>query len=216
MNIGNNIRRYRLQQGMTQQDVASICGLTKGMISKIESGKVTPALATLTKIANAIGVDIIALMAEKKQRTAAFTAMPEEEAFVETDLGYRMCGLARKYFGKQLQPVLIVAQKDRVQRHLVSHDDEEFIYVLSGTMVFQADGRLYTLNTGDSLYFDGTREHGIYEIIEDTTYLDIFMGQQHEARATSGVNRAPALLNLERLQREKPAHRKKEGKINDQ
>lgn len=187
MRIGNNIRRYRLQQGMTQQDVGNLCGLTKGMISKIESGKVTPALATLTRIAAAIGVDIVALMSEKDRRTTAFTAMPDESDFVETDLGYRMCGLARKYLGKQLQPVLIVARKEDVRRHLVSHDHEEFIYVLSGCMVFQADGRLYTLNTGDSLYFDGTREHGIYEVLQDATYLDIFLGQQHEARATSGL-----------------------------
>ena len=197
MNIGNNIRRYRLQQGMTQQDVATICGLTKGMISKIESNKVTPALATLTKIANAIGVDIVALMSEKQRRTVAFTpAVAEEGMFIETDLGYRMCGLARKYFNKQMQPILIVAKKNEVIRHLVSHDDEEMIYMLSGIMIFQADDRLYTLKSGDSLYFDGTREHGIYEVVEDAMYLDVFMGYQSDVNGLKSVRRSPTVVEL--------------------
>lgn len=206
MNIGHNIRRYRLQQGMTQQDVANICSLTKGMISKIESGKVMPALATLTKIANAVGVDIVALMSEKQQRASAFTpAVTDESAFVETDLGYKMCALARKYFQKQMQPILIMVKKDEVVRHAVSHDDEEFIYLLSGSLVFQVDERLYTLKPGDSLYFDGTRNHGIYEVLENAMYLDIFMGGQRDARATGGIGRPPALVTLETLQRNSAA-----------
>lgn len=199
MNIGSNIRRFRLQQMMTQQDVADICGLTKGMISKIESGKVTPALATLAKIANAVDVDIVALMSEKKTRTVAFTAaVNDESAFVETDLGYHMCGLARKYFNKQMQPMLIVAKKNEVIRHTVSHDNEELIYMLSGIMVFQADERLYTLKSGDSLYFDGTREHGIYEIIENATYLDIFIGNRHDPKGTK-IKKLPGAAVFEPL-----------------
>jgi transcriptional regulator with XRE-family HTH domain len=212
MNIGSNIRRFRLQQGMTQQDVANICNLTKGMISKIESGKVTPALATLTKIANAVGVDIVALMSEKHQRAAAFTpAVTDADMYVATDLGYKMCGLARKYFQKQMQPILIMAKKGEVVRHLVSHDDEEFIYVLTGTLIFQVDERLYTLKAGDNLYFDGTRQHGIYEVVEDTLYLDIFMGAQRDARATGGLNRSPSLVKLEQQERKRRArHKEKE------
>lgn len=204
MNIGSSIRRYRLQQGMTQQDVANICGLTKGMISKIESGKVTPALATLTKVAGAIGVDIVALMSEKQQRSAAFTAaVSDENMYTATDLGYRVCGLARKYFQKQMQPILITAKKDEVIRHLVSHDDEEFIYVLSGTLIFQVDERLYTLKAGDSLYFDGTRQHGIHEVVEDAQYLDIFMGGQRDTRAMTGARRPPTVMEMEQKLRER-------------
>ena len=198
MDIGGNIKRFRLQQAMTQQDVAVICGLTKGMISKIESGKVTPALATLTKIADAVGVDIIALMSEKQQRTAAFTpAAQGEDGFVLTDLGYRIFGLARKYFNKQMQPVLIVAKKESTLRHLVSHDDEELIYMLSGIMIFMADERLYTLKSGDSLYFDGSYEHGIYEVVEDATYLDVFIGSRYEGKASHGLRYASGIAELE-------------------
>jgi len=213
MNIGSNIRRFRLQQGMTQQDVANLCGLTKGMISKIESGKVTPALATLTKIAGAVGVDIVALMSEKQQRAAAFTpAVTDADMYVATDLGYKMCGLARKYFQKQMQPILITAKKGEVVRHLVAHDDEEFIYVLAGSLVFQVDERLYSLKTGDNLYFDGTRQHGIYEVVEDAMYLDIFMGVQRDAHATQGLRRPPTLMELEKKERTARIGREPENK----
>jgi transcriptional regulator with XRE-family HTH domain len=49
-------------QQMTLQDVADICGFMKSLLSKIESGKTVPPVATLVKIARALNTTISTLV----------------------------------------------------------------------------------------------------------------------------------------------------------
>ena len=92
LSIGRNIRCTRTGMGMTQQQLAEQCGLTKSMISKVENGVVVPALATLTKIAQALGVKASQLIESESQQPSMWTINPFENPsqFVTTALGYQM------------------------------------------------------------------------------------------------------------------------------
>lgn len=54
---GQNIRSVRHIRSLTLADVARACGLSKGQISKIENGHMSPPLSTLERIAKALEVD---------------------------------------------------------------------------------------------------------------------------------------------------------------
>lgn len=56
MTIGENIRRVRLEKGLTQKQVAQACGTADAYIRAYELGKYNPKPATVAKIANAMGV----------------------------------------------------------------------------------------------------------------------------------------------------------------
>lgn len=56
MTIGERIRQTRKAQGMTQKQVAELCGMADSAIRKYESGSQKPKLETLCKIANALNV----------------------------------------------------------------------------------------------------------------------------------------------------------------
>lgn len=56
MTIGENIRRIRLEKGLTQKQVAQACGTADAYIRAYELGKYNPKPATVAKIANAMGV----------------------------------------------------------------------------------------------------------------------------------------------------------------
>ncbi len=62
-----NIRKYRIQRGYTQQQLADIADLSHGFIRAIESPKVreTFSLDTLERIAIALEIDIKQLFDEK-------------------------------------------------------------------------------------------------------------------------------------------------------
>ena len=62
MDLGIKIRKIRLQNKLTQQDIADQCGFTKGLLSKIENGSVVPPIATLTKLSKALGVKMSTLI----------------------------------------------------------------------------------------------------------------------------------------------------------
>lgn len=54
MNIGETIRNYRLQKGMSQGDIEKRTGLLRCYLSRVENGHTIPSLDTLAKIANAM------------------------------------------------------------------------------------------------------------------------------------------------------------------
>jgi len=54
MNIGETIRNYRLQKGMSQGDIEKRTGLLRCYLSRVENGHTVPSLDTLAKIATAM------------------------------------------------------------------------------------------------------------------------------------------------------------------
>src|SRR5215467_6908770 len=54
MNIGETIRNYRLQKGMSQGDIEKRTGLLRCYLSRVENGHTIPSLDTLAKIAHAM------------------------------------------------------------------------------------------------------------------------------------------------------------------
>jgi transcriptional regulator with XRE-family HTH domain len=56
MNIGETIRNFRLQKGMSQGDIEKRTGLLRCYLSRVENGHTIPSLDTLAKIATAMEV----------------------------------------------------------------------------------------------------------------------------------------------------------------
>ncbi|MBI2100121.1 MAG: helix-turn-helix transcriptional regulator [Candidatus Vogelbacteria bacterium] len=60
--LGKNLKRIRTEKGISQGDIARSFGLDKAFISNIENGKTNPTLATITKLAKAVGVSVEELL----------------------------------------------------------------------------------------------------------------------------------------------------------
>ena len=176
LNIGTHIRRLRLQQRRTQQEIATACGFTKSLLSKIESNTVTPPVATLVKIARALGAAVSALLeADGNVGTVRTTAAEALAGIVKTERGYWIYPFATHRKDKRLQPFLIVARKGEVKEHHLVHEGEEFIYVLEGRMKVQVGPAEHRLGAGDSLYFTSAEEHQVIPVSATVKYLNLFI-----------------------------------------
>ncbi|MDO8604793.1 MAG: helix-turn-helix transcriptional regulator [bacterium] len=60
--LGRNLKRIRTKKGITQGDIVRTLGMPKSFVSSIENGRTNPTLATITKLAKAIGVSVGELM----------------------------------------------------------------------------------------------------------------------------------------------------------
>src|ERR1019366_5084000 len=58
MKIGETIRNYRLQKGMSQGDIEKRTGLLRCYLSRVENGHTIPSLDTLSKIATAMDLPL--------------------------------------------------------------------------------------------------------------------------------------------------------------
>lgn len=175
-NIGDRIRVLRISQKRTLQELADNCGLSKSMISKIENNRTMPSVATLVKISQNLGTTISNLMENDGwTKTIVTTREEAEQKLIITEKGYAIFPYASEFHEKKMQPFLFVAKKGEVTPHQLSHEGEEFIFVLDGEMKMKVGDAEYTLRTGDCLYFNTIQKHGILPISDIVTYLDIFV-----------------------------------------
>ncbi len=62
LQLGKNLKRFRAEKGLSQGDVAKPLHVGRGYISNVEHGKTNPTLATIAKLAKAVGVPLIELL----------------------------------------------------------------------------------------------------------------------------------------------------------
>lgn len=67
MNIGETIRNYRLQKGMSQGDIEKRTGLLRCYLSRVENGHTIPSLDTLAKIATAMEIPLAHFFSERSE-----------------------------------------------------------------------------------------------------------------------------------------------------
>ncbi|MBO5900666.1 MAG: helix-turn-helix transcriptional regulator, partial [Lentisphaeria bacterium] len=63
--LAKTIRKVRLQQNMTVEQLAKKCGFSKGFISQVENFRQTPSIKALTRISDALGVSMSDLFNEQ-------------------------------------------------------------------------------------------------------------------------------------------------------
>ncbi|MEJ6981217.1 XRE family transcriptional regulator [Pedobacter sp. P351] len=176
LEVGDRIKILRISQKRTLQEVADSCGLSKSMISKIENNKTIPSVATLVKIAKTLGTNISNLFEHDGWAKAIVTTRKEaEDKLVFTEKGYSIFPYASEFHEKKMQPFLFVAKKGEVIPHQLSHEGEEFIFIVEGTLKMQVADIEYILKSGDSLYFNSLQKHGIIPVSDKVVYIDIFV-----------------------------------------
>ena len=160
--ITKNIKKVRLEKNLSQEKLASLSGLTKGYISKIEKSDRSPPLSTLSKIANALDTDIALLTAEElefpEDMNLCIVRKGEGKKISSgSPEGYHYEALAFKKRGKNMEPFILLPGFD--ERAIFVHEGEEFMYILEGIHEFIYNNKKYVLNEGDSIYFDSRVPH---------------------------------------------------------
>src|SRR5690606_30002311 len=64
--LGQNLKRLRTRQGHSLERLAKISGVSRAMLSQIETGKSAPTISLLWKISTALGVPFATLLDGQK------------------------------------------------------------------------------------------------------------------------------------------------------
>ena len=73
MDIGEKLRLLRIRRGLTQEDMADRCELSKGFISQVERNLASPSIATLTDMLECLGSSLSQFFSEEKDEKTVFT-----------------------------------------------------------------------------------------------------------------------------------------------
>lgn len=69
--VGRNVRRLRLQKGLTQEELSAASGFSQQYISDLERGLRNPTVVSLYELAQAIGVNYLELLKPERSRKRA-------------------------------------------------------------------------------------------------------------------------------------------------
>lgn len=168
--IARRLREYRLDLDWTMTQLAGRSGVSKAMLSKIENAQTTPALTTLSRIAEAMSVPV----------TAFFRGLDDEQDMLHVkagqglDIQHRGSGVGRSYqsLGRmrfphdRLEPTLVTIDRDDEVFPLYQHSGSELIYVVTGRLEYCYGRRHVLLEPGDSLQLLGEVLHGPGKLVE--------------------------------------------------
>ena len=163
--IGEKLRSLRLRKSMGLVELGKHTGLSAGLLSKLERGKLFPTLPTLLRIAMAFGVGLDYFFTDERKRHAVGIVRREERMrFPERpgmrDVQYYFECLDYKSTERKLSAYLADFQdapSEKLKTH--NHAGVEFLYVLKGSLTVKIGSDEYTLDAEDAIYFDSSVPH---------------------------------------------------------
>jgi transcriptional regulator with XRE-family HTH domain len=163
--VGEKLRGLRLKKKMGLVELGRHSGLSPALLSKIETGRLIPTLPTLVRIALVFSVGLEYFFSDQARRAApSITRRQDRLRFPdrpdEGEANFRFESLDFHAVDRKLNAYYVEFEAmpaERARRH--QHAGAEFIYVVQGRLVVRVTEEDFTLEGGDSMYFDPSLSH---------------------------------------------------------
>lgn len=158
MEIGKKIRGLRTLKGLTQEELADRCELSKGFISQLENDITSPSIATLTDILQCLGTDLSEFFNDTPEEQIVFG---EGDYFEKTDqeLGNCIEWIIPNAQKNTMEPIRLTLKSGGSTYPDTPHEGEEFGYVLKGSVQIHLGKKIYRAKKGESFYYTPSVTH---------------------------------------------------------
>ena len=146
--------------GLTQEELADRCELSKGFISQVERNLASPSIATLTDMLECLGSDLKTFFSEAEQEEKiVFEPADMFEKTNEETLHGSIVWLVPSAQKNDMEPILMQIGPGGSSQEMPPHEGEEFGYVLSGSVMLRLGERKFRVKTGGSFCIHPTAAH---------------------------------------------------------
>lgn len=157
--IGAGLRRARRRKGLTLREVAESTGVTESFLSQVERDVASPSIATLRRIATALGLSIGEILDEAgphgqlvraaDRRIVTYPGLDARDEFLTDGAGAR------------LQVILsVIGPGGGTGAEAYAHEsDEECLVVLEGRLDLWVGDEQYRLERGDAIRYSSRIPH---------------------------------------------------------
>jgi transcriptional regulator with XRE-family HTH domain len=161
--LGPQLRRLRLERGLTLEALAEAVALDKGHLSRLERGRKAPSVATLLRLAAALSVPVAQLLGEELADDAVRVSRAARRRRSAPAL--RQHGVEALTRGNApLAAFVIHLGPDFAEDGPHEHGGEEMLYVLHGTVELAFADRRLLLQAGDTAEFAGHLPHRLRRV----------------------------------------------------
>lgn len=156
MDIGYKLKNLRVQQDLTQEELANRSELTKGFISQVERNLTSPSVTTLFDILEALGTTPIEFFKEDVEEQIVF----KDEDYFEMvkDNSYTMNWIVPNAQKNMMEPIMIEIEPDGLSKEIMPFEGEIMGYVISGKVLLNYGNKSYDVRKGETFYFRANRK----------------------------------------------------------
>lgn len=159
-NIGAKVAKARAERGWSLQQLAKRAGLSPASIHKIEKSGMTPTIASLMKIAAALGKSVAHFVDEPETPDVMVIRRDARARVYTSKQGLDLRNLSGRYGSFAMAGAEAVAEpRADSGPSPMRHPGEELVIVLEGRMEFTVAGEPHELGPGDSIHFRTVRPH---------------------------------------------------------
>lgn len=157
--IAINLKELRTERNLTLGQLSNVSGISKAMLSDMEKGNSNPTINTIWKIANGLNVPYTRLMEGIEDKA---TLVRKSEAVEQTGESnhYRVYCYYKSTPVRNFELFYVELDGNSFNASIGhSNKAQEYIFVMQGELILQTFSGNYTLNAGDSLAFDSSKDH---------------------------------------------------------
>lgn len=172
IDIAGAVRAHRLAAGLTMRELAVRAGMSQPFLSNLENSRAMPSIATLYKIANALGVSPREFLPEARARVQLVRRGEGAIGSVADEPGSALTRVVSGAPGRLVEAHTYLAEPGASMGDWFEHDGEDLLFVVRGTVLVElGDGHSFELGTGDVLWYEGTLAHRWSRVGDDTIEL---------------------------------------------
>jgi transcriptional regulator with XRE-family HTH domain len=167
VDVGERLRSIRLLRRATLRTIAERAGVSESFLSQVERGRASASVASLRRIAGALGVSVADLFDS--------SGPPEPEVLRRDErpsLSFGILGTKRLLTPRPLSHLeVFVGELDAggsTGTEPYAHgDSEELLIVLTGKVQLELGGELHGLEAGDSIDYRSSTPHRVTNLGEE-------------------------------------------------
>jgi transcriptional regulator with XRE-family HTH domain len=159
--IGKKLKTLRENQKLSLRDLGDKVGLSASFLSQLELGQVSPSIASLENIANALNAHITYFFDDPKKADSIVMRKDERRRIYSKGSKAIIQPLAHEITQKKIEPFMLILEigGEGGEHPYSSRHGEEFGIIIQGKVKFILEQNEYMLEEGDSVYFNSRKPH---------------------------------------------------------
>jgi transcriptional regulator with XRE-family HTH domain len=162
--IGAKVRALRKKKKLGLVQLGAHTGLSPGLLSKIERGRLFPTLPTLLRIALVFGVGLEHFFVENDERPAVAVVRKADRLRLpdrpgEGSPSYFFESLDFRATDRRMDAFLAEFPAGSARSEPHRHEGAEFVYVIAGRLAIEIGDIEVDLSEGDAVHFDSGTPH---------------------------------------------------------
>lgn len=179
--VGKNLRRLRMQRGLSLERLSKASGVSRAMLGQIELGQSAPTINVLWKIARALDLPFSALISNTGGSGTRLMRSTQAKRLTSHD---------GRFVSRALFPFDEPRRVEFYELQLKAHSEEradphppgtlENLIIARGTLEMEVGAERHLLTTGDAILFEADKPHVYRNVGTDDVTMYLVMTYAEE------------------------------------